>query len=72
MNRKKTCAGCKALSNSSNTGRWHGCDLGYKQEVGDEKEHGSWFGWTDQKPAEFCPKPRTNKQLLNAKKRSEQ
>lgn len=53
---KRTCDGCKAFS-EAHSGR---CELGYKTTLKDI--HKSFFDW---KPAEECPKPLTNKQLLS-------
>jgi len=67
---KRTCANCKALSHGDRQGDTRqNCLLGYNQQEGEEKAHGSWFETTIMKPAEECPKPMTNYQWVNAKRK---
>jgi hypothetical protein len=65
---KKTCANCKALDNGNFQGDDNQiCKLGYNQQIGTLHAHGTWFYTTIMKPAEECPKPITNMELVNAK-----
>jgi len=62
----KTCAGCKALLHCDATGRFHGCFLCYDQVEGAKVEKGFIYGWTDRKPSDDCPNPKTYAELTAA------
>lgn len=68
---KKTCNGCLALADDDGHGIVCHCSLGYDIQSIRRKDVIPGFDVYEYKPAEPCPKPKTNKERINAPKKRE-
>ena len=66
---KKTCNGCLALADDDGHGIFCHCSLGYDIKSIRRKDVIPGFDVYEYKPVEPCPKPKTNKERINASKK---